>query len=47
MVDLNGHNETQDMIEGWTTPTSKGEHLVKEFKLKGGQRCKFICVVND
>ena len=35
------------MILGWTTPTSKGEHLVKEFKLNGGQRCKFICVVND
>ena len=36
MVDISELNESQDMILGWTTPTSKGEHLVKQFKLKGG-----------
>ena len=40
-------SETKDMILGWSTPSSKGEHLVKEFKLNGGQSCKLICIVND
>ena len=44
MVEL---SDNGGMILGWTTPSNKGEHLVKEFRLKGGQKCKFICVVND
>ena len=30
-----------------SSPTSKGDHLIREFMLRHDYKCKFYCVIND